>query len=409
MPRPDLLELQQPRPIRDEQPDRELHGRHVFHQIESLDRLEHLDVVVNRRPRRERDEGRHQRQPDARAATRRRARSPHACAPSRAAPARASSTDSTADVTKRQPVSRSTGISSRVPQDVLDLDHDVVGEPGPLARERLDDAARVRGTVQEVGIAERDVLRARGHLARGCRRAPRRPAPRGTGRRTPARSGSAGTGACSRGSPPCSRRPAARRLGAAATRTGVSAGRPARSGVMNGSRGNARGGRRRRRCREASATRSASASGRAPRARRARAGTPRSAARTARTPTSRAAGFSRRTRSITGAASRVAVCIGRWMATRSACAIAAAVERLARQVDAADVGARAAQPGCGRREAERLASELVGGDQEDDACGFRQPVRGAMNRSYASMSAVDTTPIVPTTYHMCCGADEPWT
>ena len=47
---------------------------------------------------------------------------------------------------------------------MLDLDHDVVGEPRPLAGERLDDAARVRGTVQEVGIAERDVLRASGDL-----------------------------------------------------------------------------------------------------------------------------------------------------------------------------------------------------------------------------------------------------
>ena len=77
------------------------------------------------------------------------------------------------------------------------------------------------------------------------------------------------------------------------------------------------------------------------------------------------------------------------------------VERLAAQVDAADVGARAPQPGCGRREAEWLSSKFVGGDQDNAHLGVHAARRGAMNRSYASMSAVDTTPMVPTTYHMC--------
>ena len=63
-PGPDLIEFQQPRPTWYEQPDRELDRRHVFDQIELFDGLEHLDVGLERRPGRERDEGRHQRQPD---------------------------------------------------------------------------------------------------------------------------------------------------------------------------------------------------------------------------------------------------------------------------------------------------------------------------------------------------------
>ena len=51
-----------------------------------------------------------------------------------------------------------------VPDDVFHLDHDVVGEAWPLARESFDDAPRVGGAVEEVGIPERDVLRAGRHL-----------------------------------------------------------------------------------------------------------------------------------------------------------------------------------------------------------------------------------------------------
>ena len=47
---------------------------------------------------------------------------------------------------------------------VLDLDRDVVGDAGKLARQRVDDRQRVSRAVEEVGIAEGDVLRARRHL-----------------------------------------------------------------------------------------------------------------------------------------------------------------------------------------------------------------------------------------------------
>ena len=52
----------------------------------------------------------------------------------------------------------------RVPQEVLDLDRDVVGDTRKSRREPFDDAPRVRRPVEEIGIAEGDVLGARGDL-----------------------------------------------------------------------------------------------------------------------------------------------------------------------------------------------------------------------------------------------------
>ena len=44
---------------------------------------------------------------------------------------------------------------------MFDLDGGVVGHAGEFRRQPFDDAPRVRGSVQEVRIAEADVLRAR--------------------------------------------------------------------------------------------------------------------------------------------------------------------------------------------------------------------------------------------------------
>jgi hypothetical protein len=49
-------------------------------------------------------------------------------------------------------------------QQMLDLDGRVVGEIRELAMQRVHDAHGVRGPVEEIGIAEGDVLGARGHL-----------------------------------------------------------------------------------------------------------------------------------------------------------------------------------------------------------------------------------------------------
>src|SRR5579862_1845959 len=48
---------------------------------------------------------------------------------------------------------------------MLDLDSDVIGEPGPLCMERFDNLGGMAGTVEKVGIAERNVLGAGSDLA----------------------------------------------------------------------------------------------------------------------------------------------------------------------------------------------------------------------------------------------------
>ena len=75
-------------PFRNQQPDRELNGRHVLDQAEASIVAQQLDVAAERRPRRERDEGRRERQAEPRDSARRPRRSPRACVPSRAARAR---------------------------------------------------------------------------------------------------------------------------------------------------------------------------------------------------------------------------------------------------------------------------------------------------------------------------------
>ena len=67
--RSQLVELEQPRAFRDEQPDRQLNRRDVIDEVQLRDRVEQVAVVLERQPRMKRDEGRHQRQP-ARAAQR---------------------------------------------------------------------------------------------------------------------------------------------------------------------------------------------------------------------------------------------------------------------------------------------------------------------------------------------------
>ena len=54
-------------------------------------------------------------------------------------------------------------------QQMLDLDRDVVGHVGMRGVQRLDDAHRVRRAVEEIGIAEGDVLGARRDLRRDVR------------------------------------------------------------------------------------------------------------------------------------------------------------------------------------------------------------------------------------------------
>ena len=74
------------------------------------------------------------------------------------------------------------------------------------------------------------------------------------------------------------------------------------------------------------------------------------------------------TRSITRRNRRVAVCMGRKNAIRSACSTAARGQRAAREVGQRHLVAVGAQPRRRRRQPERLPAQLVGGDQDDPHC-----------------------------------------
>ena len=80
----------------------------------------------------------------------------------------------------------------------------------------------------------------------------------------------------------------------------------------------------------------------------------------------RACGFSRRTGSICGSASRVAVCMGRWKADPSLrLQCISGVEALRERSSRGDVVALGPQPGRGRGEPEWLPAEIVSGNQND--------------------------------------------
>ena len=83
----------------------ELDRRDVFDEVQPIDRVQQIEIALDRRPRRERHERRRQRDAGLPAQRRPPARSRRACAPSPASRARRSSTDSTAVVTNAQPVS----------------------------------------------------------------------------------------------------------------------------------------------------------------------------------------------------------------------------------------------------------------------------------------------------------------
>ena len=95
-------------------------------------------------------------------------------------------------------------------QQMFDLDRHVVGDARELARHSLDHGSGVPDAVEEIRIAERHVPGASRDLGAHVSEHDIDAGRPGSGRRRPERSGSAGSGACSRGSLPCKRRCVAR-------------------------------------------------------------------------------------------------------------------------------------------------------------------------------------------------------
>ena len=223
---------------------------------------------------------------------------------------------------------------------------------------RAHDPHRVLRRVQEVGIAERDVLGSGGDELRRCRRAPQPRRRRARGRRRRPAPGSGGNGARTRGSPRPNRRRAARRRSPSA-RTGRAAGGAARgrAACSCGDRdGRARAvpacrpGRPRPRPRVRPRTRPRSRRRRRRRTSRRRARSNRSACRWP---------------CASSRASRVAVCIGTENATRSAQSTSAGSHGSSDVSSARTSCPSARSRGRGRGEVPRLVTELVGRDEED--------------------------------------------
>ena len=61
--RADVFELQHPRALGDQQPDRQLNRRDVLDKVEAIDRVKQIDVTRQRRPRSKRYEGWRERYP----------------------------------------------------------------------------------------------------------------------------------------------------------------------------------------------------------------------------------------------------------------------------------------------------------------------------------------------------------
>jgi hypothetical protein len=153
----DLRQLQQPGPLGNEQPDRVLHRRHVLRQAQLVDLGQELQVPRQSGPWSEGDE---------------RGAEPDAQVPQRlhgsdeVGPGvplvedfqdvlvhrldRAGQQDAPGVGQDGQPVSMA--------DQVLDLDDDVIGQGGELIVQSLHDGSGVRGAVEEVWVAEADVL-----------------------------------------------------------------------------------------------------------------------------------------------------------------------------------------------------------------------------------------------------------
>ena len=252
-------------------------------------------------------------------------------------------------------------------QQVLDLDRDVVAHVRVPGRKRLDDPTRVGRAVEEVGVAEGDVLRAGVHLLGDVRHHDivghdaQRASVHGHDRamRTGVQAAARGLGVA--GEPPLAARcSAGRTRPVAAASIGRARGTPAAAAASRG-----------RAVRPPAARCAPAPRAPAPLRRRARAShpgpaaSPRSSARRDRTTARIASGRSSRSRDSRGPASRVAACIGTCTANIRACRTVVWQERLPRQVDGSHLETGLPEPRRGRGEAERRPPQLVRGQKHD--------------------------------------------
>ena len=154
---------QQRRSGRHQQPQRQLHRIDLVFEIVGANEPAQLQVVVQRRPRREGDERRPQRHPGG-AHDRQRARHVGGAVPLRQRVEHAIGQRLDRADDEQRPCRRQLGDQRGVRHDVLDLRREAEGDVRVLRVQRPRDAQRVRRPVEEIGIAEVDVARAGGDL-----------------------------------------------------------------------------------------------------------------------------------------------------------------------------------------------------------------------------------------------------
>ena len=157
--------LEQPRAVRDEQPDRQLYRRHVIDEIERPNRVQQIAIVFERQPGMKRDECRNQRETGGTAEIHRceeiLARVPLV---EKAQYAVVERFDGARH--ERAAAGRESRQQIRMLKQMLDLDRDVEADVWIGGAHPVDDVHRVRWTIEEVGVAKCNVVRAGRNLRR---------------------------------------------------------------------------------------------------------------------------------------------------------------------------------------------------------------------------------------------------
>ena len=156
-------QLEEPRAGGDQKADRELNWGDVLDEIELAQRRQKLQVPLERRPGRERYEGGVENEPCLAEQV------PDAQEVGPRVPLVQDLEDAIVDRLDRARDEQASGLAQlgqhpRVPDEVLDLDRHVIGDPRVLRVQGSGDLERMTGAIEEVRIPERDVLCARADL-----------------------------------------------------------------------------------------------------------------------------------------------------------------------------------------------------------------------------------------------------